>query len=214
MADSYPHVWVVEEDASLRETVVRWIGQHTQVQCSLATDSIKEALAALEPDAAPHVVLMDLELSGVGGIEGIRRIKGISPRSHVVVLTTHKDDKHVFEAICAGACGYLLKPTSGKRIIDAISLALTGGAPINPVIARKLLRMFRHHVRPRADYGLTDREQEVLQLLVEEHTQKEIAKKLFVSPHTVDTHLRNIYAKLEVHSRTGAIVKALRDRLL
>jgi DNA-binding CsgD family transcriptional regulator len=85
---------------------------------------------------------------------------------------------------------------------------------MNPVIARKLIRMFRRHVRPRADYGLTDREREILHLLIEDNTQKQMAAKLFVSPHTIDTHLRNIYGKLDVRSRTGAIVKALRERLL
>ena len=132
----------------------------------------------------------------------------------MIVLTVREDDDEVFEALCSGACGYLLKPASGGRIIDAIETALEGGAPMSPFIARKVLRLFRHHVRPKADYGLTSREREILQLLVDEHTQKGIAEQLFISPHTVDTHLRNIYAKLQVHSRSGAIVKALRERLL
>lgn len=198
----------------MRETVVSWIGRRTQVQGMLATDSAEEALAALEPSTVPLVVLMDLELPGLKGGEGIRQIKGVVPRSHVIGFTAHEDEKRVFEAICAGACGYLLKPSSGKRIIEAIDLVLAGGAPMNPVIARKLIRMFRRHVRPRADYGLTDREREILHLLIEDNTQKQMAAKLFVSPHTIDTHLRNIYGKLDVRSRTGAIVKALRERLL
>ena len=214
MTDSPIDVWVVEDNEYLRETVVELVDGQTEMRCTLAADSSEVALEALECDAIPQVVLMDLGLPGMGGIEGIRRIKSHSPTTHIVVLTVHEDDENVFEALCSGACGYLLKPASTDRIIEAIHLALSGGAPMSAFIARKVLRLFRHHVRPRADYGLTDREREILHLLVEDHTQKEIAAKLFVSPHTVDTHLRNIYAKLQVHSRSGAIVKALRERLL
>lgn len=214
MDGSPTHVWVVEDNEPLREAVAGWIGRHAEMQCTAAVDSVEGALAMLEQDAAPHVVLMDLGRSGMRGAEGIRQIKGASPSSHVIVFTAHKDDEHIFEALCAGACGYLLKPVSRDRVVEAIHLARAGEAPMSALIARKLIRMFRRHVRPRADYGLTDREREILQLLIEEHTQRQIAEKLFVSPHTVDTHLRNIYAKLEVRSRSGAIAKALRERLL
>jgi DNA-binding NarL/FixJ family response regulator len=214
MTDSPIGVWVVEDNEYLRETVVELVDGQAEMHCTLAADSSEVALEALERDAIPQVMLMDLGLPGMGGIAGIRQIKSRSPTTHIVVLTVHEDDDNVFEALCSGACGYLLKPASTDRIIEAIHLALSGGAPMSAFIARKVLRLFRHHVRPRADYGLTDREREILHLLVEDHTQKEIAAKLFVSPHTVDTHLRNIYAKLQVHSRSGAIVKALRERLL
>jgi len=214
MADSPIGVWVVEDNEYLRETVVELVDGRADMRCTLAADSSEVALEALGRDAIPQVVLMDLGLPGMGGIAGIRQIKSRSPTTHIVVLTVHEDDDNVFEALCSGACGYLLKPASTDRIIEAIHLALSGGAPMSAFIARKVLRLFRHHVRPRADYGLTDREREILHLLVEDHTQKEISEKLFISPHTVDTHLRNIYAKLQVHSRSGAIVKALRERLL
>jgi DNA-binding NarL/FixJ family response regulator len=214
MADSPIGVWVVEDNEYLRETVVELVDGQAEMRCMLAADSSEVALEALEHAAIPQVVLMDLGLPGMGGVAGIRQIKSRSPTTHIVVLTVHEDDDNVFEALCSGACGYLLKPASTNRIIEAIHLALSGGAPMSAFIARKVLRLFRHHVRPRADYGLTDREREILHLLVEDHTQKEISEKLFISPHTVDTHLRNIYAKLQVHSRSGAIVKALRERLL
>jgi len=214
MADSRIGVWVVEDNEYLRETVVELVDGQAEMCCTLAADSSEVALEALERDPIPQVVLMDLGLPGMGGVAGIRQIKSRSPTTHIVVLTVHEDDDNVFEALCSGACGYLLKPASTDRIIEAIHLALSGGAPMSAFIARKVLRLFRHRVRPRADYGLTDREREILHLLVEDHTQKEISEKLFISPHTVDTHLRNIYAKLQVHSRSGAIVKALRERLL
>lgn len=214
MTHSQTHVWVVEDNEHLRDTITELIDQQAEMQCTLAASSGEEAIAALERHEVPQVVLMDLGLPGMSGIDGIRKIRSISPTSQIVVLTVYEDDDNVFEALCAGACGYLLKPASSERIIESITLALSGGAPMSASIARKVLRIFRQHVRPRADYGLTDREREILQLLIDEYTQKEIAAQLFLSPHTVDTHLRNIYAKLQVHSRSGAIVKALRERLL
>lgn len=207
-------VWVIEDNRPLRETLADVVNEHPAMRCALATEGYEDALAALERGEVPHVVLSDLELPGIDGIEGIRRLKAQSPATHVVVLTIHEDDDRVFNALCAGATGYLLKPASGERIVEAIQTAVSGGAPMNAYIASKVLRMFTRYTRPAADYGLTDREREILHLLVEEHTQREVAEALFLSPHTVDTHLRNIYAKLQVHSRTGAVAKALRERLL
>jgi DNA-binding NarL/FixJ family response regulator len=208
------HVWVVEDNAYLRETIVELVNGQPGMRCTLAAGSGEEALAALGQQDVPQVVLMDLGLPGISGVEGIHHFNTVSPATQIIVLTIHEDDDNVFEALCAGACGYLLKPASGSRIIDAIGAALSGGAPMSAPIARRVLQLFRQHVRPRADYGLTDREREILHLLIEENTQKQIAEVLHLSPHTVDTHLRNIYAKLHVHSRSGAIVKALRERLL
>jgi DNA-binding NarL/FixJ family response regulator len=207
-------VWIIEDNRPLRETLAEVVDGDAATRCTLAAEGYEEALEALARGEVPQVVLSDLELPGMDGIEGIGRIKTQSPATHVVVLTIHEDDDRVFNALCAGATGYLLKPASGERIVEAIQTALSGGAPMNAFIASKVLRMFTRYTRPAADYGLTDREREILHLLVEEHTQREVAEALFLSPHTVDTHLRNIYAKLQVHSRTGAVAKALRERLL
>lgn len=207
-------VWIVEDNDNLRETVVELLELQHGLCCTLAVGSGEEAEAALDRGDVPQVVLMDLGLPGMSGIEGIRRIRAVSPSSQVIVLTVQETDDAVFEALCAGASGYLLKPASGERIVEAIRTALGGGAPMNAFIARKVLTMFGRVARPRGDYSLTRRERELLQLLCEEKTQKEIADALFVSPHTVDTHLRNIYGKLHVHSRTGAVAKALREGLI
>ena len=207
-------VWIVEDNTNLRETVGELLTLQSGLRCALAAASGEEAMAALDRGEVPQVVLMDLGLPGMSGIEGIRRIRAVSPASQVIVLTVQETDDAVFEALCAGACGYLLKPASGERIVEAIRTALSGGAPMNAFIARKVLTMFGRLARPRGDYSLTRRERELLQLLCEEKTQKEIADALFVSPHTVDTHLRNIYGKLHVHSRTGAVAKALREGLI
>jgi DNA-binding NarL/FixJ family response regulator len=174
----------------------------------------EDAVAALKRGEAPQVVLMILELPGMKGTEAIRQIKGRSPTSRIVVLTASGSEDKIRELLCAGACGCLLQSASNDQIVNAIETARSDGAPMSPSIAQTVIRLLRRHVRPRGDYGLTAREREVLRLLIEDHTQKEIADALFISPHTVDTHLRNIYRKLEVHSRTGAIVKALRERLL
>jgi DNA-binding NarL/FixJ family response regulator len=148
------------------------------------------------------------------GIEATRQIKGRSPISQIVALTAREDEDQIRELLCAGACGCLPQSLSDEQVVDAIETARSDGAPVSPSIAQTVIRLLRRHVRPRGHYGVTAREREILRLLIEDHTQKEIAERLFISPHTVDTHLRNIYRKLGVHSRVGAIVKALRERLL
>lgn len=214
MTDGDIHVWVVEDNAFLRDTVAELLDRSPGMGCALAAGTCEEALDALRRGKVPQVVLMDLGLPGMTGIEGIGRIKAISPASAIVVLTVHEDDDRVFEAICAGASGYLLKPASAEEIVQAVATAVRGASPMNAFIARKVLTMFTRNARPRADHGLTDREREILQLLIEERSQKQIAQALTLSPHTVDTHLRNIYAKLHVHSRSGAVAKALQDRIV
>ncbi len=207
-------IWVVEDNQLFRDTVVEVLEQRDGVRCTFSAASCEEALGAIEDGAVPQIVLMDLGLPGMSGIEGIRRIGALSPSSRIVVLTVHEDDDSVFDALCAGAVGYMLKPASSEQILEAIDTALCGGAPMNAFIARRVIEMFARGVPPRQDYGLTRREREILHLLVGEKSQKQVAQELFLSPHTVDTHLRNIYAKLHVRTRSGAVAKALRERLL
>jgi DNA-binding NarL/FixJ family response regulator len=206
-------VWVVEDDTLLRETIAELVDERPDLHCDLAVPTCEAALEHLEEDHVPQVVLMDLGLPGMDGIEGIRRILAVSPASRVIVLTIHDDDERIFDALCAGAAGYLLKPAGRDQIVDAIETAVAGGAPMNAFIARKVIDAFAGKAR-RPDSGLTRRERDILRRLAEDKTQKQIAQELFVSPHTVDTHVRNIYAKLHVHSRSGAVARALRDRLI
>lgn len=207
-------VWIVEDNENLRETIVELLARRPGIRCTLAAASAEEAIAELERGEVPGVVLMDLGLPGMSGTEAIERLRAVSPASQVVVLTVQEADDAVFEALCAGACGYLLKPASADKLVEGIRTAVNGGAPMNAFIARKVLDRFARTARPSSDYRLTDREQELLQLLCEEKTQAEIADELFLSPHTVDTHLRNIYGKLHVRSRTGAVAKAIREGLI
>ena len=208
------HVWVVEDNDLLRPTLKEVLDAEPGVRCTLAVPSAEEALQALADGEVPEVVLMDLGLPGLDGIEGIERLRAASPASQIVVLTVHEDNERIFDALCAGASGYLLKPAGADRIREAVRSVLDGGAPINARIARRVLGMFTGRLKPKGDYGLTDREHEILQLLTEGQSQKRIARTLEISPHTVDTHLRNIYGKLQVHSRTAAVAKALKERLI
>ena len=207
-------VWVVEDDDLFRETVRDGVIEAEGMTCPCAFGSCEEALEALEADAAPTVILMDLGLPGISGIEGIRRIRALSPITEIVVLTVHEDNEKIFEAICAGASGYLLKPSSAEQITEAVRMASSGGAAINPKIARKVLAMFAEITVPKQDYGLTRREKEVLECMVAGMTKKGMAEQLFLSFHTIDRHIRNVYAKLHVHTRGSAVAKALKERLI
>jgi DNA-binding NarL/FixJ family response regulator len=211
-------VWVVEDSEVLRESLRLVLDAEPGLACPLAVESCEEALAALAEDPPPDLVLMDIGLPGIDGIEGTRRIRSLSPATAVVILTVHDDDERVFAAICAGASGYLLKPTAPERIAELVRLVERGGAPINPFIARRMLEVFQRRLpaapAPEEGYGLSPREREVLELLVDGLTMRQIAEREQLSYHTVDKHLRNVYAKLHVRSRSKAVAKAVREKLV
>ncbi len=207
-------IWLVEDNERFRAGIQDLINETEGLACTLAAESCEEALERLNVDAAPDVMLMDIGLPGVDGIEGIRKVKSIAPSIQVIMLTVFDDNEKIFQAICAGASGYLLKSATPDKIIESLKEILTGGSPINAQIARKMLDMFAHIAAPKGDYEITRSEKEILSLLVDGEPKKQIAHQLGVSFHTVDTHLRNIYTKLQVHSRSGAVAKALKERLL
>ena len=173
------------------------IDRTDDMRCSRTFSSCEEALEALRSGEVPTVVLIDVGLPGMNGIRGIEEIKRLAPEVLSIVLTVFDDQEKVFRAICAGASGYLLKASP----IDAIA----GGV--------RDLKLDRQS-GDKKDYGLTKREHEILQLMVDGLIKKEIADRLSVSFHTVDTHLRNIYTKLQVNTQTGAVVKAMREGLV
>lgn len=163
----------------------------------------------------PDVVLMDIGLPGLSGIEATRDLKRHHPRVQVIILSVFEDDENVFQAICAGACGYITKPVMPAVLLDAVEQAFAGASPMSPHIARKVIEIFRQFAPPpKVDYDLTGRELEVLEYLTHGYDLKLIAEKLFVSPFTVRAHVRNIYDKLHVHSKSEAVAKALKERLL
>jgi DNA-binding NarL/FixJ family response regulator len=207
-------VWLVEDHEDCRRMVARAINRTTALRCSHAFATCEQALSALEREAAPDVILLDVGLPGMNGIQGIREIKSRAPSVHVLMLTVYDDHQKVFDAICAGASGYLLKTDDDEAIVHAIQEVLSGGAPMNPRVARLVLNMFtRLAVPPKHDYGLSARETAILELIVKGLLKKEIADRLALSYHTVDNHLRSIYQKLHVHSRSGAVARALNERL-
>jgi DNA-binding NarL/FixJ family response regulator len=205
---------IVEDQAEIREGLIALLEESARFRCLGAWGSMEEALKVLESPAAdlPDVLLVDLGLPGMGGTEGIRQLKASRPGLLTVVLTVYEDDERIFEALCAGACGYLLKKTPAPRLLASLEEAVAGGAPMSPEIARRVVGLFsRLPAPPRADYGLTPHETRVLKLLVEGRTYKDAAVLLKVSTPTVAFHVRRIYEKLQVHSRSQAVAKALRE---
>lgn len=205
-------VWLIEDNAAFRTSVHRVLNSLPGLQCSNSFSSCEEALTALRERRKPQVILLDVGLPGMSGLDGIPALKAASPQTHVIMLTVFDDNEKIFKAICAGASGYLLKGSQPEKIAEAIHEVLNGGAPMNGRIARTVLEMFARMVAPPKDYGLTPREKEVLEFLVAGLTKKEIAAQANLSYHTVDTHLRNIYTKLQVHTRSGAVAKAVQER--
>ena len=207
-------LWVIEDNDTYRNAIAELVDSTEGMRCTHAFQSCERALKALEDEFAPEIILMDIGLPGMSGIEGLGRIKAISPSTELIMLTVFDDEKKIFEAICAGASGYLLKSAQPHEIIEAVHQVLVGGAPMDARIARKVLDMFSRLSLPTEEYGLTGREKEILRLIVDGLTAKGIAEKLFLSFRTIDTHVKNIYTKLHVHSRSGAVAKTFRERLL
>jgi len=206
-------VWLVEDNDSFRNTVARILNQVPILECARRFSNAEEVLDALADGAVADVILLDVELPGMNGIAAVKRIKSISPSTRIIMLSAFDSHDKIFKAICAGASGYLLKTSSAEKIVESIQEVHTGGAPMTPQVARYVLEMFARLAPPHQDYGLTAREQEILELMTQGLIKKEIADQLSLSYHTVDTHLRNIYTKLHVHTRTGAVAKALKERL-
>jgi DNA-binding NarL/FixJ family response regulator len=207
-------VWLIEDNRTFRDTIARVLAQAQDLKGPRQFSSAEEAIAGLQLGPLPDIILLDVELPGIDGIEAVRRIRAISPASHIIMLTVFDDHDKILRAICAGASGYLLKTSPQVKIIESIHEVRAGGASMTPRIARSVLDMFSRMLLPKhEDYGLTTREREILELMTEDLLKKEIAERLSLSYHTVDTHLRNIYSKLHVNSRSGAVAKALKEKL-
>jgi DNA-binding NarL/FixJ family response regulator len=207
-------LWIVEDDDRFGTQLCQLINMSSMFYCDRVYRSCEPLLVALKEDVPPDIILMDIGLPGIDGIEGVRRIKLITPVVQVIILTVFEDSDSIVDAIEAGAAGYLLKGSSLEAIVCSLENILDGGAPINPLIARKILELFGRISSPTGDYGLTTREKEVLSQLVEGMTKKQIAERLFVSYNTIGKHVSNIYMKLHVQNRGSAVAKTLRERLV
>jgi DNA-binding NarL/FixJ family response regulator len=207
-------VAIVEDNPDYRMGTSFVLRSSSGCSCVGAYETAEELIDAFD-EIAPDVVLMDIGLPGMSGIEATAYLKKEHPRVEIIILSVYEDDDNVFRAICAGASGYVTKPVMPQQLLDAVEHAFGGGTPMSPHIARKVLQMFKQHVPPaKADYNLTERECEVLRLLTQGDDYKEIADKLFLSVYTVRAHIRNIYDKLHVHSKSQAVATALKQGLI
>ena len=213
-ASAIVKVAIVEDQRDIREGLASLIKFTDGYQCIGSFRSMEEALEKIRFEL-PHIMLVDIGLPGMNGIEGIRLLKESWPGILVLMLTVYEDDEIIFDALCAGACGYLLKKTPPARLIESLNEAMNGGAPMSPEVARRVIKLFRQISPPeKADYQLTPHELRILKLLVEGHNYKTAATAQGVKVTTIAFHMRNIYEKLQVHSKSEAVAKALRNRLV
>jgi DNA-binding NarL/FixJ family response regulator len=213
MTDTWIQVAIVEDERRTREGLATLIAGTAGLRVDGAFASVEAAAVGLA--TPPAVMLMDIGLPGQSGIDGVRLFVRRWPQLRILILTVHGDDENVFAAICAGACGYLLKDTPPVKLLEAITQAHGGGAPMSPDVARRVLVMFQRLAPPPdGEHSLTDRELDVLRRLAEGLGYKQIAAALAMSIDTVRFHLRNIYAKLHVHSKSEAVMAAVRRGLV
>lgn len=208
------NVAIIEDRREIREGLAMLIGGTDGFKCTGKYSMMEESLRRLGTEL-PDVVLCDIGLPGMDGIEGIKILKEKFPDLLVIMLTIYDDDERIFNALCAGACGYLLKKTPPIRLLDALREAVAGGSPMSPEVARRVITLFRE-IRPpeRADYDLSPHETKLLKMLVEGHNYKTAAAELRVTVHAISFHMRRIYEKLQVHSKSEAVAVAMRDRLI
>lgn len=202
-------VSVIEDDKFIRDSLGEMLTEAEGFECSGKYINCETALVDFRINK-PEVVLMDIELPGMNGIEGVKRIKAKYPKIDIIMLSVHEDITMIFDALSAGACGYLDKSAPEEKILDSIKEIYDGGAPMSYKIAKLVVSSFQK----KPDSGLTDREKDVLDNLCKGHSYKEIAGNLFITVGTVRHHIKNIYYKLQVHSKSEAVAKALKDRIV
>lgn len=207
-------VAIIEDDRRIRDGLRTLINGRQGYRCQLAFRSMEDALARNWSEV-PDVALVDIGLPGMSGIDGLSRLRKQYPTMALLMLTVYEDDARIFEALCAGASGYLLKKTPPSKLLECLAEVLRGGAPMSPEVARRVLELFRGIRRPeRVEHDLTPHELRLLKLLVEGHNYQSAAAELGVSFSTINFHMQNIYGKLHVHSKSEAVAKALRQRLV
>jgi DNA-binding NarL/FixJ family response regulator len=200
---------IVEDNSTIRQTLREWIDGAPGYRCVCVCASAKEALAAI-PQNCPDVVLMDINLpGGKSGIACTAQLKTLLPKTQIIIVTVYKDHDLIFQALQAGACGYLLKRSSRQEILRAIAEVQTGGAPMTGEIARMLVQTFQKPAPQTPEDNLSTREMEILSLVAKGMTNKAIAGCLNLSSHTISNHLRHIYEKLYVHCRAEAVMKSV-----
>jgi DNA-binding NarL/FixJ family response regulator len=198
---------IVEDNKVIRESLIEFVQADPECSCVCACSTAEEALKVI-PKHRPEIVLMDIQLPGLSGIECTAQLKQLLPQVHIIMVTVYEDTERIFKALRAGACGYLLKRCTPEEVISAVREVRQGGAPMSREIARKVIVSFQEPLTTAAEVeGLSPREQEILELLAQGFANKEIAHRVGVSDGTVRWHLRHVYHKLHVRSRTEAALK-------
>lgn len=203
-------VAIIEDDHTIREGYTYLINNEGNYYVTGAYPNAEEALADIT-NHPPQVILLDIELPGMSGLEALPELRRLAPQAHILLLTVYDDEEHVFEALTLGAAGYLTKSTSAHKVIAAIDEVLSGGAPMSMGVARLVIKSFHKNT---AASPLTRRETEILEMVAAGKSRSKIAAELFVDVETVKSHIKNIYAKLDVHSREDAIRLARDQRLI
>lgn len=206
---------LVEDRPEVRTLLAERLGFFDDVELILTADSAETFFDRLDGlDSPPEVVLMDIELPGLDGITATAQLKAEHPATEVLMLTVFEDEERIFAAVKAGASGYLLKDASAGRVVGAVLEIARGGAPVSPLVAKKLLGYVRGDDGEGEELNVTEREREVLALIVEGLIEEAIADQLCISPHTVRGHIKNLYEKLQVHSRAEVVRAAYERRLV
>jgi DNA-binding NarL/FixJ family response regulator len=206
-------VILFEDNEGLRQSLEMLLQETDDFQLAGSFPHCDDAVQKME-ELYPALVIMDIDMPGIGGIEGVKAIKSAYPYVKSVMFTVFDDDSRIFECICAGADGYLLKNITPKKFIESLRDLMQGGALMSPFIAQKVFEHFRKSSMPTVQYNLTETEKQVLTLLVKGNSYKMIAAKQFVSIDTVKRHLQNIYHKLHVNCGTEAVAKALQHKIV
>ncbi|MEL6650166.1 MAG: response regulator transcription factor [Bacteroidota bacterium] len=204
------YIAIVEDDPEIRQLLDLLLNASPGFSCNQRFGDAESALEGLA-QYPPDVVLMDIQLPGINGIECTRKLREMHPDLDIMMLTVQEDDQDIFDSLCAGATGYLLKETPPAELLLAIQEVQKGGSPMSPRIARRVIASFRQGTQPSP---LSERETEVLRLLCDGQNYRQIADQLYVSSNTVKAHIKHIYKKLHVHNRAEAVRKAMRDKLI
>lgn len=207
-------IWIIEDNDEFRNATLRGLKALDGEREVHSFSNCEDAIAELEQGEHPKVVLMDIGLPGMDGIQGIGEIKQRVPEASILILTVFEDDDKVFRAVQAGASGYLLKSDSIANVSSSVDMVLQGSTPLHPRIATRVLKMFSELAPVKQDYGLNQREQSVLECMAKGLVRKQTAIKLDLNPHTIDYIMRCIYRKLHVNGATAAVALAIRERII